>query len=868
MKLSSLRVGLRLARRELRARPARAALVILLIVVPTAAMTVVTTFFRTSETSADAIHAANLGSADYRAYFSGNPDARFYSYNQPTDADIEALRQSVPAGTQFLVEKSATDRVRGADFVEGFTVTDVDLTDPLVRGRYTLVDGRAPRTAEEGVVNQELADALRLRIGSTMRPERLGVSVRVVGIMQAGQGYELYLVTRAPLPPRASTTVFIGATAVRPQAQGWSLSFDDQTNLSHTDRVLWTYVGGAIGMFALGTIVAAAFALGARRQLRTIGLLSASGAPPRVLAWALTAQGAFAGLVGAVVGILLGVIGVRLMPLSLLQSITARHATSAVTRPADLIPIALLGVAAAMGAAAFPARSAARLAVLQALASRRPVNRARRGAWFAAVGILAIGAVVLGWTVRSYDARQSTVATLVIVVASVLPFVSALLAAPLVVARLERWASAMPLVWRLAGRSLARNRARSASVVGATCAVVGLAIAGATLARSWAPDIDPTSSLGSAVYRHAYLQPNQALLIRSFSIEPDANGNIRDAALLPPDLPVPDDLVARVHALIPDALRIDLMDFRASNGYRPNYRLDVSSESFSQTMFGPTPLVTVASRQLLDLFDVSAAMQTRLAAGDALVIRSPGAPKIEHNDGRDGDGATVLHVGGSVDSRDAGLGLPRALISAERAAALGWHTVPAGATAFVAPHDFTAAERKQLELFNKDIFWEREIADPPAPGAFYEQVGLNIGDDPGPAVSPLALHALGLAAVSLVVLAIAGLGLGLSARDNQDETAVLDAVGAPPRVRRQVGTRRALLLVVVATVIAVPAGIVPVAAVVIGAAHDDQHFQLDWLALAAALIGLPLVVAGVSAAGGWLRDRIRGPRPDVLAFGD
>ena len=42
-------------------------------------------------------------------------------------------------------------------------------------------------------------------------------------------------------------------------------------------RVLGVPRGGGVGLIVLGTVITAAFAVGARRQLRSIGLLSASG---------------------------------------------------------------------------------------------------------------------------------------------------------------------------------------------------------------------------------------------------------------------------------------------------------------------------------------------------------------------------------------------------------------------------------------------------------------------------------------------------------------------------------------------------------------------------------------------------------------
>src|SRR5205085_11231787 len=107
-----------------------------------------------------------------------------------------------------------------------------------------------------------------------------------------------------------------------------------------------------------------------------------------------------------------------------------------------------------------------------------------------------------------------------------------------------------------------------------------------------------------------------------------------------------------------------------------------------------------------------------------------------------------------------------------------------------------------------------------------------------------------------------------SARDSDDERSVLDAVGAPPVTRRQVGTRRAVLLVVVACAISVPAALVPTAAVVAASTRVDAHFRLDWLALLAVVFLLPLVVAIAASVGGWVRDARRPTRPTAFAFAD
>ena len=68
-------------------------------------------------------------------------------------------------------------------------------------------------------------------------------------------------------------------------------------------------MGGVIALAAVGIIIAAAFATSARRQLVTVGLLSANGASEGVIVRTLGLQGFWTGLIGAVAGMAGAVVG-------------------------------------------------------------------------------------------------------------------------------------------------------------------------------------------------------------------------------------------------------------------------------------------------------------------------------------------------------------------------------------------------------------------------------------------------------------------------------------------------------------------------------------------------------------------------------
>jgi len=71
-------------------------------------------------------------------------------------------------------------------------------------------------------------------------------------------------------------------------------------------EVAWSTVIGALALAVLGIVIAAAFAVGARRQLRTLGILASNGASPAALRVVVLWQGAWSGLLGSAAGLALG----------------------------------------------------------------------------------------------------------------------------------------------------------------------------------------------------------------------------------------------------------------------------------------------------------------------------------------------------------------------------------------------------------------------------------------------------------------------------------------------------------------------------------------------------------------------------------
>jgi hypothetical protein len=233
---------------------------------------------------------------------------------------------------------------------------------------------------------------------------------------------------------------------------------------------------------------------------------------------------------------------------------------------------------------------------------------------------------------------------------------------------------------------------------------------------------------------------------------------------------------------------------------------------------------------------------------------------------------TSIPFGGSLARPDDVGVLPQVLISPDRAAGLGLALPEDPRVLFQLDRPLTGEERDTLSLLADDANWSADGEQP-------VYVDLSVAGEPSP-LGPGQVRAIGYGVVLVLVGAVVAVGLALAAKDNEDENQVLIAVGAAPRVVRRVGALRAGLLVASATVIAVPAGLLAAWAMV---AASGQHvystatgavrslgngLHPDWITLGFVGVGLPLGVMAVALFGGWLRDVVRRPRPDVFAFTD
>jgi len=110
--------------------------------------------------------------------------------------------------------------------------------------------------------------------------------------------------------------------------------------------------------------------------------------------------------------------------------------------------------------------------------------------------------------------------------------------------------------------------------------------------------------------------------------------------------------------------------------------------------------------------------------------------------------------------------------------------------------------------------------------------------------TPMRLAMTGAAmALALIIVAVA---VALVGAESRREQAILSAVGAAPGVRRRMVGANAFLMTSLAGVLAVPAGLVPMALILISE-RPRQPVPVPWSVVAMVALGAPLV-AGLIAA--------------------
>ncbi|WP_110588536.1 ABC transporter permease [Microbacterium suaedae] len=880
---SRWRIALKMALRQILRSWPSSLLVVLLVLLPMAgvggAATLATSIGPTPEQRVD----AELGNADawvqalpmgegMRQYL--DEPTTSYSTGTTSDEGVEPPDDVTPyIDAERLVKISHGDAVvETAEGIAALRVTIGDAWDPLLEGRYTLIDGRAPASADEILVTPQALERLGARIGDEVTATELGASPTIVGTMSSA------------LEPAASAVLFApeagpfeaadGGWSATWYAEGWHASaaevyelngegivvFDRElaldaedggTAFDSTSGAAWALFSGAIAALAfsiylVALLAGAAFSVSAKRQQRSLAVAASVGASRRdvfrVVLFQGTILGLAGGLLGAVTGIGLGAAALATLATddTLLYSWGLRVPWLAL---AGLVVLAgLVGTLAAF----VPARRATAGDTLAALrGARRPVrvsaSRPRLGAVLMVLGLALTGVSVIALIATYNSPLHGTPAAdpiyvvfmIGMIVGPLLLQIGVVLAGHWMLSLAARTLSRLGLGARLAGRDAVANPGRSVPSFGAIAACAFLATA---------------SFGGVAAYTEvrvdsfAAYDPVDSIVVYVGADTLAAGGNPRDAfgvaeeaaetatKLLAKNGATATAVLERPPGLVIDPTTGDVVDEDAQTVLAPQIQSpawcaahDVCEPSVSDTTGqGADPVVV--SPDELDVAlgtPVSAADRAAFAGGDVLVTDPQWLTDDEtilFNEWRASD----------VYSADAPLeDLPDAVSTREAETVLVETSWPfaSGSQVYLSPE---AADALGIDHAPDRVVGAYDggptTAQLDAVMADTEELTTAHRSDDVPSYFSASAGAeppesggwlwLILGAVSVLVVSASAVALGLSRVERRPDDATLAAVGAQPGVRRSISAWQALVIAGFGCVTGTIAGLMPVLGVV------------------------------------------------------
>ncbi len=908
-------LALRLARREARRHPWRHALVVLLIFVPVLATFAVFSGIDTARGSEQLrLRLRDQGAVASAVALDGGETA----------IDLDALPpglhgERLREGDDWFADPDADPDDRAATT----STKTVSLVPGSRRaGRYLVTEGRLPAAPDEVLLSEPVADAGRWGVGDPVESARTGrrFTVAGIGIVADDRQQEVVALSLPPddpywgpagsEPDASSFPIMVGDFAVerraRDQVHLWG---DRDTSSPETEAALGQLadqLGGSrvevgdqrvvldvtgpvgavdpavrlavvVGAAGLATVVAvvasAAFAVGARRQLRTVGLLTTAGADASVVRAALVLQGAIPGLVAGAAAVAVGLAAVTLDArygwTELVTGVAGDRARASTFGAALAVA---LGVGAGVVAAWQPARTASRIPVLAALAGRRPTGPVPARVPLAGLALTLVGFGLLAAT-PALDEGQDTLEALVPVLGVVAFALGAVGLAPALVAMLGPLADHARGTSRLALRGLVRSRTQSAATVAAAAVVLALPIGVLTTLPDrhgeGAPEVNVDAS--GRTWRSVDLlrAAGVAVGVDIYSIDAADPGGRVDPEQAAAEVArwearireVLGDGLARIEVRrVPWARSVDGVDGSAVGAAAPTI---------------PVAVVDAADAELLD-----PTFRRELAAGRGVSLAG-GSPMPGHLELGSGAGAVRLTMAPRDPSAVPRLDAPVAevLVPAEVTAGALDDNPLVGVT-LVRAEPPTAAEARALDALT-GVTGESsvtigevrramaELASPTSTTIRLESAATARFDRvDGDGGWPLAEIAL-VAAATVLALLVLTITLTLRAVDGVDDHRAAVAAGAPPGALRRQRAVEGMVLAALAAALALPLGWLPVAALTLGNDPGRGLFgqgvgSPGWVAVP--VLAAPALLAGLL----WLTVPLlratlrRGPVDEVL----
>ena len=834
---------LRIARRDALRHRGRSLLVVAMIALPVLGVTTVDVLARTFELSDEEKALRTLGQAD--AFFvdsgmtsiaqsTGGFSTEESARPSGTPSDLAAV---LPPGSRTLTDVSRDGAVTADGRTTRVEQRALDHADPLARGIYRQVSGRAPAGPGEAAVTTALAERLSLESGGQIALQDEPRPRTVVGVV-ASTSYLDALTVLLPgqpaLPPPGSNAtarllvdvpgeltwslvqaandrgVFVEALRPVPGAPPEPDYGDDGEALA----VLVLVVGMALLEVVL--LAGPAFAVGAKRSARQLALVAATGGDPRDVRRTVLGGGLVLGLTGALAGAL-GGIALAAVAVPLFTRLSADVPGAFEVRPLEVGGIAAVGVGTALLAALLPARAAGRQDVVAALTGRRGTVRSSRG-----LPVLGVLMTVAGAAVALAGAREREV--LVVLAGSALAELGLVATTPALVGAAGRLGPLLPVAPRLALRDAARNRGRTAPAVSAILA----AVAGSVAVGTYVASLDQYDR-----QNHRPSAPHGSAVVALFG--DDAEKAPQVAAALERELPAADVVVARSVGGSSDGM-VDTGYLALALPERGDCGTDVVCRESS------------SSSQLSGLVVGDARVLHALTGADdpglARVLDAGGVVVPREHLSTDGTAEVVVHPPGDVDGTRA------------RAVVLPAAALPEGAFEAAVLSEAAAARLgRPVETAGVLV---RTIAVPTEQQQDRASAALQaLGVQSAVVVERgyVGDYGVGLLALvvgsALLVLGASGIATGLSAADGRADLSTLASVGATPGMRRRLAGAQSLVVAALGTALGVVAGLVPAVGLIrainapVAGVERGEPFPLvvPWESLAVTALVVPAVAA-------------------------
>ena len=908
-------------RQSLRSWPSTV-LVVLLVLLPMAAVSAAAVYAASLEPSPAQRAEAELGGADawlepmggmagVRQYLD-DPHGLFLveeSSDEPAAVEPPDSVDQLIDAERVIAIRHALASVTTAHGTGSFTVVAGDAWDPLLDGRYALLEGRAPDAPSEVLATPASLERLGVGIGDEIEVVDPVGRATVVGTMTSrldpDRASMLFAPADSPLLdgeiPHVSTWYAEGwhptaAEVYDLNAQG-VIVFDRALSqhpgdggapaLESASGTSWALYSAAAAALVFCTylvllLAGSAFSVSAKRQQRSLAVAASLGASRGDVFRIVLFQGALMGLAGGIAGSAAG-IGLAAIARAAFDSGQLEYTWGLKVPWLAIIGLVVFSALVGTLAAALPARSATRGDTLEALrGSRRPVavsaRRPRIGAAMIVTGLVLVTGSVIALVSTYNSPLHGTEASEPIYSAAMIAMIAGPLVLQIGVVLAGHWMLSLAATMlarlgvgaRLAGRDGVANPGRSVPAFGAIAACAFLATAsfgGVAVLTDMRAEAEQSAAPAGAVYASVGVDA-EALP----GDKTDLAAHAQEAASRADEMLIAAGAAST--AVVREAVGADvdpetgeIIDDPEQTLISPEVQVpawceqdDASCEpAFHDiTGNGAQPIVVAPA-------DLDTALGAPVSDDDRRAFAS-GAAIITDRQWLTDDGALRLNEWRPADLFDERIDEtgtdPLSTTVLDARLITGAQSLDAWRQVYLAPE--TAAGLGIETIPSRVIAAFDEVttalldglaadAETITAASRAEEVPLFVTAeraDPPPDAAPWLWLVLG--AVSVLVIAASAVSLGLSRHERGPDDATLAAVGAPGRVRRSVNAFQALVVAGFGCLTGTVAGLMPVLGVVVilrmTTGDGPTLLEVPWSFYGLLAVALPIAIALVSGA--------------------